>query len=304
MKLKYDLFDMVSASIMNNEPLVIVEGKDDYQIYQNISNLVNSKILVYQVNEFANYEEGCTGVIKCLEVLQPKFAEREGNINKILGIIDRDARYFRGEIPQLAGLFVTKHYSIETYFATENNLRKLIIKTSFLTQNDIDNDVLDFVQTDFINSIDTLYLLSLEALKNACVRGYDSQLGYDDTPSKISATDFLRGVMPLLNAKREELNRFATSLGISISDIKLVAKGKWFIHWFVLKTYFKMKELRGACRNETITQCRSCRVGNYNDCLFKMKQDTYRIEALIDDLMTFFDTSECTDISVALTRLN
>ena len=105
MKLKYDLFDMVSASIMNSEPIVIVEGKDDYQIYQTISNAVNPKIQVYQVNEFEDYHEGCTGVIKCMQVLQPKFAERAGNIHKVLGIIDRDARHFRGEIPELLGLF-------------------------------------------------------------------------------------------------------------------------------------------------------------------------------------------------------
>jgi hypothetical protein len=146
MKLKYDLFDMVSASIMNNEPLVIVEGKDDYAIYQTIANSINPNVQVYQVNEFENYEQGCTGVIKCMEILQPKFGERTDNINKILGIIDRDVRYFRGEMPDLIGLFITKHYSIETYFATHENLRKLISKLSFLPLQDIHDDVLVFVQ--------------------------------------------------------------------------------------------------------------------------------------------------------------
>jgi hypothetical protein len=113
MKLKYDLFDMVSASIMNSEPIVIVEGKDDYQIYQTISNAVNPKIQVYQV-----------------------------------------------------------------------------------------------------------------------------------------------------------------------------------------------KELKDACRNELITQCRSCKVGNYNDCLFKTKQEQYRIDLLKDDVLTFVDLAECSDIVDVLGRLN
>ena len=304
MKLKNDLFDMVSASIMNNEPLVIVEGKDDYAIYQTIANSINTHIQVYQVNEFENYEQGCTGVIKCMEILQPKFEERTDNVNKILGIIDRDARYFRGDIPNLIGLFITKHYSIETYFATQENLRKLINKLSFLPLQDINNDVLTFVQTDFLSSIDTLYLLSLEALKNAVIPNYDSKLGYDDSPNKIAAPHFLQAIVPELTRKKADLDDFATSQNVSIQDIKLIAKGKWYVHWFVNKTYPKIKELKEQCRNAAITQCRSCRVGNYADCLFKTRQENYSIEMLKDDLLMFIDVVECQDIIEALTQLH
>jgi hypothetical protein len=304
MKLKNDLFDMVSASIMNNEPLVIVEGKDDYAIYQTIANSINPNIQVYQVNEFENYEQGCTGVIKCMDILQPKFGERTDNLNKILGIIDRDVRYFRGEMPDLIGLFITKHYSIETYFATHENLRKLISKLSFLPLQDIHDDVLAFVKSDFYDSIDILYLLSLEALKNAVVRNYDSKLGYDDSPNKIAAPHFLQAVMPELRGKKADLDDFAASHNVSIEDVKLIAKGKWYVHWFVNQTYPKIKELKEQCRNEVITQCRSCRVGNYDDCLFKTRQEHYNLEILKDDLLMLVDVVECADIIEALARLN
>ena len=304
MELKYDLFDMVSASIMNSEPLVIVEGKDDYQIYQTISNAINPKIQVYQVNEFENYQEGCTGVIKCMQVLQPKFAERTDNIHKIMGIIDRDARYFRGEIPDLIGLFITKHYSIDTYFATPENLRKLITKISFSAIQDISDTVLEFVQSDFYASIETLYLLSLEALTNACSRDYDAKVRYDDNPGKISAPDFINTVIPQLTTKRADLDAFALSMGLSMIDIKLIAKGKWYLHWFAHQTYPKIKELKEKCGNSLIPQCRSCRVGNFNDCLFKTKQLNYNVEILKDDLLTFIDMDECDDIIDALKNLN
>ena len=304
MNLKYDLFDMVSASIMNSEPIVIVEGKDDYSIYQTIANSINSQIQVYQVNEFENYEQGCTGVIKCMEVLQPKFGERPDNIHKILGIIDRDTRYFRGEIPDLIGLFITKHYSIETYFATPENLRKLISKISFQTQQDINNDVLQFVQSNFESSIDTLYLLSLEALKNAVIVGYDSSLGYDDSPNKISAPHFLREVMPILTAKKHDLDAFAVLVDVTANDIKMIAKGKWYLHWFVKETYPRIKALKEQCRNGIIMQCRSCKVGNFDDCLFKTRQENYNLEILKDDLLMFVDVIECEDIIAVLSRLN
>ena len=167
MTLKYDLFDIFAAAIMNDERVVILEGKDDYAIYTEIAAKSNPNIIVYQVNEFENYQAGCTGVIACLEFLQAKLTENSNHANKILGVIDRDARFYRNEIPNLLGLFVTKYYSIETYFATTNNLRKLLSKITYSPINDINETITDFVQTDFQNSLEILYLLSLEALKNA-----------------------------------------------------------------------------------------------------------------------------------------
>ena len=173
-----------------------------------------------------------------------------------------------------------------------------------MTYQDLDNPVLTFVQDDFYRTIDTLYVLSLEALKNACVRDYDSLLGYDDSPNKIAAPDFLRTTLPQLTVKRADLDVFATSLGVSVQDIKLIANGKWYLHWFVNQAYPKIKQLKEACRNELITQCRSCKVGNYNDCLFKTKQEQYRIDLLKDDLLTFVDLVECRDIVEVLATLN
>jgi Protein of unknown function (DUF4435) len=304
MILKYDLFDIVSVAIMNNEPIVIVEGKDDYQIYQTIADDVNPNIKVYQVNEFEDYEEGCTGVIKCIERLQSKFEERVDNIHKILGVIDRDVRPFRNEMPELRGLFATKHYSIETYFATQENLQKLISKITYSPIQEITDDLLTFVQVDFLNSIDILFLLSLEALKNACEIDYDKQVGYDDAVGKITDRSFLNSVFPFIDAKKEDLYRFGAAFGISIREIKLIAKGKWYLYWFLHQTYPKIRELKESCRNSLFPQCRSCRVGNYNNCLLKMKQEKYRLDMLYDDILMFVDKFECADIIDAFQRLN
>jgi hypothetical protein len=304
MVLKYDLFDIVSVAIMSNEAIVIVEGKDDYQVYQTIADDVNPNIKVYQVNEFEDYEEGCTGVIKCIERLQPKFAERAGNINKILGIIDRDVRPFRNDIPELLGLFVTKHYSIETYFATQENLRKLISKITYSPVQDISDDLLAFVQADFLNSIGILFLLSLEALKNACEIDYDKQVCYDDAVGKITDRSFQNSILPLIDAKKDDLYNFAAIFGISINEIKLIAKGKWYLYWFLQQTYPKIRVLKESCRNSLFSQCRSCRVGNYNNCLLKMKQEKYRLDMLYDDILMFVDKFECADIIGAFQRLN
>lgn len=305
--MRYDLFDAVARSIMNHEPMVVVEGKDDYQIYQTIADSVNPAIQVYQVNEFENYAEGCEGVIDCIAILQPKFEEREDVIHKVLGIIDRDVRPYRDEVPDgLRGLFITKYYSIETYFATEKNLGRLIEKITHIKSQDIDDSVIVFVKEDFTASLDILYLMSLEALKNAYEEDYNNLLGYGEGYSgqRITSKKFQESILPELNSKKEDLAAFANSFELTSSDIKLIAKGKWYLYWYLHHTYPKIKKLKEKCRNGDITQCRSCKAGNHNHCLFKTKQTKYNIEILYFDMLDFIDEMECSDIIEVLQTLN
>lgn len=307
MQTKRNLEAAFTRAVMIGEPMIIVEGKDDYQIYQNLARQINPNIEVFQVNEFENYTEGCRGVIDCVEVLQTKFEEKPENIQFALGIIDRDVRPYRNELPDdLQGLFITKYYSFETYFATKENLRKLIAKITYATTQDIDNQMLEFVLSETQNPFSTLYLISLEALKNACVPGYTNLLGYDDSVGKIAAKDFHDNILPQLLIKKDELETFAATFNLTKSDLKQVAKGKWYLHWLLNASYPKISELKTQCTSGRITQCRSCRVGNYNDCLFKTKQKKYAIKVLENDMLTFVDEVECEDImsAISVLRLN
>lgn len=301
MSLKYNLIEQLAACKFNKELMVIVEGKDDYPIYQNIASTVNPQIIVYQVNEFADYEAGCRGVIKCLERLQTEFDKNSNDVSKVLGIIDRDIRPYRNEMPNLKGLYVLKHYSIETYFATRKNLRKLISKISFLPIDNIDNSVIDYAENNFQVSIGKLYLCSLEALKNACTENYDSVIGYDTSIEQILRD---KTILTSISSKKAELEAFGEDFSISILDIKLIAKGKWYLYWFLNHTYPNIKMLKKECYTAHITQCRSCKVGNYNDCLYELKQNTYNINQLQDDLLTFIDEKECEDIIDRLQKLS
>lgn len=303
MGLKYDLFDIMAAAIMIEEPILIVEGKDDFQIYDSLIKSINKKVKVYQSNEFQDHYEGCEGVITCIEKLQTKYSERGDNVNKIIGIIDKDVRDFRQEIPNLKGLFITKHYSIETYFATLNNLRQLLSNITYNIIDEIDDEILHFLEDSFKESLDNLYMISLEALKNACKDEYDTTVGYDFSEHKVSASQFLEDVLPRLENKKVDLEIFASELNINLTNIKLIAKGKWYIYWYLNKIYPVIKDLKEKCRGNIITQCRSCKVGNFQDCLYKTKND-YRIDHLIEMMMTFIDDHECKDIFEIIDNLN
>ncbi len=128
--MKYDLFELLNVAITMNKSFLLVEGKDDKQIYARIAKKANKDFDIYLINSIEEYAEGCDSVIKALAKLQPKFLEREDNIQRVLGIIDRDSRSYRTlrsheiDYQSLKGLFVLKHYSIETYFATRTNLKK------------------------------------------------------------------------------------------------------------------------------------------------------------------------------------
>ncbi|MCU0446077.1 MAG: DUF4435 domain-containing protein [Microscillaceae bacterium] len=334
--MKYDLSDILVEAIKNNEPVVIVEGKDDRQIYYKLTQSINPNIQIYQVNEFDDYGAGCENVIDAITKLQPKFAERADNIKYILGIIDKDSRPYRGTMPdQLQGIFVTKFYSIEAYFATgcisnllpitlsfgegrvrqkkrvnlkcalatRKNLANLIAKITYQSPHNITSEILDFVEKNINNSIENLYYISLEALKNACVESYLTALSYDENATRVSEKAGQEYLINQILPKKAELEQFAIDKTITIQDIRHITKGKWFLYNYVYRAYHHIQQLADKCKNIEITQCASCKVGNYEDCLYKLKKGNYPIENLYDDILEFVDFDEMSDIVDVIKRL-
>jgi hypothetical protein len=309
--MKLDLSVAFANAIMTRQPMVIVEGKDDRQIYERLAGQIGVSLQIYQVNEFEDYAAGCFHVIACLDSLQPELAKKADNIHFILGIIDRDVRPFRNELPtHLKGLFVTKYYSIETYFATRQNLSKLINDLTYTVSKDIDDIILNFVEELFNQSRSDLYYISLEALKTACVPNYSGIVGYSDKSGKVleEAKKYLLGkgknyTFSQIALKKPELDIFANSLNIGLTDLKSITKGKWYLYFFVYCGLQQIQQLSDNCQKAKISQCRSCKIGNYPDCLFKLKRKNPNPEDLYESILNFIDLQECEDIIVALNRL-
>jgi len=284
---------------MTGIPVVIVEGKDDPQIYVRISKSINREIDVYPINTIEDYSSGCDNVIKAVDKLQIKFSERIDNELRILGIIDRDVRPFRelGEFEidytQLKGLFILRYYSIETYFATKRNASKIVEKLTYLSSEMIDDDLLQFIENEFISLNPILYLVSLEALKNACTRDYATVVGYND--DSIKDTNRLLYFFSQIETKKTDLELFATQKGLSIDDLKKICKGKWYLYHYVNKLNDKIRTLQMHCQNNQIKQCKSCEVQQFEDCFYKYKAG-YQTTGLYYDIFEYVDTEECYDI--------
>ncbi|MFK7904972.1 MAG: DUF4435 domain-containing protein [Chitinophagales bacterium] len=297
--MKYDLFELLNVAITMNKSFLLVEGKDDKQIYARIAKKANKDFDIYLINSIEEYAEGCDSVIKALAKLQPKFLEREDNIQRVMGIIDRDSRSYRTLHPHeidyqsLKGLFVLKHYSIETYFATRTNLKKIIEKVTYLSSDMVTDEILNVVEMGFQKSKEELYFLSLEALKNACIEEYEAVLGYEND----SVKDYKQRQRLYLQVigKIEELEVFAQEKNLTIDNLKEVCKGKWFLHIFLKKCLEQIKTLSEMCRKGEIQQCKSCKVGIFTDCSYKAKKG-YKAEGLCNDVLEYVDEVECVDI--------
>ncbi|RYE13204.1 MAG: DUF4435 domain-containing protein, partial [Sphingobacteriaceae bacterium] len=259
---------------------------------------------VYPSNYFEETNPGCQGVISCIEALQPRFLERAENLEKLLGIIDKDSRFYRNDMrDDLLGLFITKYYSIETYFVNDKNIRHILSKVTYATKSDFNEDVIELIKTNFDALIQDLYVISLEALKNACEIGYSSVVGYDYSEAKVTEQGSRTYYLSLLELKKDELQSFALEKNVSIADIKLIAKGKWFIYAFAYVISKSIAGLKTKCRDGVIVQCKSCIIGNYDDCLMNAKQSSYKPEAVRDMALEYLDLDELIDIVTAINKL-
>lgn len=310
--LKYDLQEkLIDASFGGGQqPFLIVEGKDDFQIYENILEEIGKSddILVYQVNQFENYTAGCDSVIKCINTIQSTINSHPELEKYVLGIIDRDVRLYRPlknndiDYTQLKCLFILDYYSIETYFATRSNLKRLIAKYTYTTTKYITDDVLDFVEENVKNSLENLYYISLETLKNACEENYEAVIGYKFFKGKVYGvekvikTNSQQYLLNLIFPKRETLDSFAQQKQLTSDDIKLIAKGKWYLRNYAYRANNNINQLSQKCQAKLITMCNSCKVGNFQDCLYKVKNAKRRAEDIHNDLLSFIDKESLASI--------
>jgi hypothetical protein len=154
-----------------------------------------------------------------------------------------------------------------------------------------------------------LYYISLEALKNACDETYNALIGYNEqkynsTTKKIAEDGSRAHLMSQILPKKADLDAFAQSKSIAKTDLKLIVKAKWYLFAYVYHSYHTIKNLKNECKNGNIPQCRSCKVGNTQDCLYNMKQTNYREEILYDNIQKYIDQTECSDIISAIQTLN
>ncbi|MGM2723215.1 hypothetical protein ACS2Q2_13680 [Bacillus cereus group sp. Bce009] len=272
--IQYRGFDqLIARARMQNKPLLVVEGTDDITVYEAFSKKAGISTLVRAVETFDGYSEGCVHVRNLISDAQSEINKSPENEKFILGIIDRDASYYRDEHNEtLKCLFMLNAYSYESHFVTKEHA-EYVIQNMVNSAFGINDKIVDFIISDLEGIYGELYYISLEALKHACIRDYQGLLGYSSTYGYIKNKQDI--INEILN-KKDELDVFANEKNISIADYKTIIKGKWLLDAFVESIYDKITKLAVFCKNDDLVdgqiRCYFCENGIHEKCSWKVRK--------------------------------
>ncbi|HFZ8994406.1 TPA: DUF4435 domain-containing protein [Citrobacter freundii] len=269
--MKYEISEILNTAIMTRTISIIVEGVDDIQVYDGIAKSANKVAEIYPIETIDGYSPGCNHVVKAMDDILEIPQSNTSHSNFIIGIIDKDIKDFRGELPVNPLVLTLKYYSMESHFIHKDalpNIFELITKTprSLITTRFIEH-LYEHIE---INNED-FFLVCLESLKNSLLNEYESDFAYSYSEGRIFSEEDVRKV----RLKRNELLAFADSLSISnnIDDLKKISKGKWLLHFFCVKTLRAAQQYKDLCGTPPVQQCVMCTGNGHSSqhCLYKLK---------------------------------
>ncbi|MGP6424592.1 MULTISPECIES: DUF4435 domain-containing protein [unclassified Pseudomonas] len=263
----FDATELLNLAIISKRPVLVVEGIDDVPIYERLASSVGADCDVYASESLCKTREGCEGVIANIKDIR-EVADNIPVERYVLGIIDRDVRFYRGEMAVDPAIFTLEYYSIESHYVNNCSTAYLIPLATRATSKLIDESLIDSVHRSIVPELEFLYYVSLEALRNACESEYKSAFGYKKSIKSITNA----GLHTEALKKKDELDQFANRLSLqnSMDTLLKICKGKWIFEIYGDRLYDAIKKLPGQCRESKITQCQFCANGNFDTkkCLY------------------------------------
>jgi hypothetical protein len=131
---------------------------------------------------------------------------------------------------------------------------------------------------------------------------YKAVLGYgeDETGNKVTeerSRNYL--IQKIFNTKKVDLDAFAREKNLTIHDIRLIAKGKWYLYNFVYRAFYHIQKIHGKCLAGEFET-------SYYGDIFKMKAELspkQLSEIVYQDILNFIDETECADILLKINEL-
>lgn len=270
----YEIDELLNEAIMTGVPSIIVEGIDDIAIYSKIFEQLPFDVEIYPIESLEGYSEGCVEVINAIEFLNGIESNRHDLKKHILGIVDKDVRDFRDEIPSAQPILMLNYYSIESHFFSLSSIHACIDKLSRVSRDLISERLCSDIFSRIENRLYELFYFSLESLKAATDPGY-SAIFYYSYPSGRMKDEVIKSE---LEQRKMFLDNFAGSLGLnfSINTLRKIAKGKWLIDVFAEELLKEMKMLRTLCRQQEIKTCKVCFTNEHGKCLYRLKDEVNR----------------------------
>lgn len=262
-KICFEPDELVNLAIMSKMPLAIVEGVDDVPIYQRLCNDRKIDVDVYASEMLIVNQEGCEGVKTNITQIRNNLPDFPIE-NYVVGILDRDARFFRNELPSDTAIFVLDKYSIENHYAHPECVEYLV--RQFTSVEILDSELSIEIHRSILDRISFLYYLTLEAIRNACEQDYDSLVGFSNKIRELLG----RGIHVQVMSRKEELDRLAQHYGLFNDESFLVqiTKGKWLLELYYGELELEIRKLSERCKSGDITKCKVCLVELEKKCYY------------------------------------
>jgi hypothetical protein len=266
--MQVEFHDAIKIAFMTKKPLIVVEGGDDLSIYRDLVSMRQNNYDIKPIEYFKNCNPGCAEIETQVDIINQKYPNHHHIYNFFKGIVDSDAKPFRGERNERSGIFYLNTYSFENSFITESSIIKTVKTLTKATNQELNDNLTDKLIQLINNDISDFYYITLEALKNAVVEDYDGLLGFSDGYERFFHDQTMK---QLLQEKHEELDAFALEYYISnpcVFEMKTFCKGKWHLQFFLKSLLSFISDLHIACGDD-LSQCPFCEVGEIDKCLYK-----------------------------------
>ncbi|EKN3726133.1 TPA: hypothetical protein ACPZRY_002212 [Yersinia enterocolitica] len=298
--MKYIISEVLNEAIMTKIPTIVVEGIDDVKIYDCIAKTVNKNYFVIPIECIDGFSEGNEHVIRAMNQVSILPSSKYGYENYIVGIIDKDVRDFRHDIPINRLIFPLTVYSIESHFVNNEAILLFISELTRATRDLINSDLERFITDKLLENFEDLYLMSLEALKGAIDKEYLAEFSYSFNEGRIIDIKNISSI----RKKKTALLSFANDLGINynLETLKRISKGKWLLFLFCYTLEKTINKLPEKCQEHKITSCRVC-ITDIKKCLYKIK-DGITHKTLKSILMNKVDLNEFDYIRNKLNSMN
>jgi hypothetical protein len=265
---KYQADELLNLAIMEKIPYIIVEGIDDIRIYEEIASSINIQCEIYSVEMLEGLSGGNDGVIDAMGIAESLVMPDGKSVDQfMMGVIDRDARYYRNEMPTLRSIFSLKTYSIESHFVSKFTINLSINK---LTRKSLRDEIdINSIYANLEKNISDLYYFSLDALKNAVDPSYKSIVAFSTKPGRRKDAHTVTQLL----SRKDALDAFANTLSLTsdIESLRKFVKGKWLLTAYAEELFKEIGQLVAKCKSLEIKQCCMCELDNSSPCLYQLK---------------------------------
>lgn len=296
---QYEPDEILNSAIMTKTPHVIVEGIDDIRVYEGLASLSEVRCEVYPSEMIEGMSGGSEGVIRTMKIIEA-LPMPSGKLCSqfVMGVIDRDVRFYRGEMPTISSVFSLDMYSIESHFVSKHVIRPVVERfTRVLVATELD---VDQIYSEVEARVSDLYYFSLDALKKSLDPDYASVVGFS---SDVGRRKNINTIMEL-QRRKSDLDEFAAGFQLSpcIDSMRRFVKGKWLLAAFAEELFKEIERLVGRCKRSEIIKCRSCYVNNSAPCLFQLRNG-FNKDALYSVVLDFLGVPDLFYVREALKYL-